>query len=67
MKCVKSGKKRFNEMWQGRCRMCGAKFEAERHELKVDRCPREGYEFAHADCSECCGKSGSAVILYPGT
>lgn len=65
MKCTKQGKMKDSQIWKGRCRRCGAEFEAQRHELKVDRCPREGYEFAHADCSECGGKSGLAVILYP--
>lgn len=65
MKCTKKGNNPDNQVWTGSCRKCKAEFEAVRSELKVDRCPREGYEFAHSYCSECGAKSGFAVILYP--
>lgn len=65
MKCVKRGVKNGSAIFTGRCRQCKAEFEAARCELTVIRCPREHYEFAHADCSECGGRAGNAVILYP--
>lgn len=65
MKCTKKGSKTNDQVWSGYCRRCKAEFEATRGELNISKCPREGYEFAHADCSECGAKAGAAVILYP--
>ena len=67
MKCTKPGTKNDNQKWAGHCRQCKAEFEAQRDEINVNRCPREGYEFAHKECPECGAKSGCAVILYPVT
>ena len=65
MKCTKTGSKKDSQIWKGHCRQCKSEFEAERIELNISRCPRDGYEFAHSDCSECGAKSGNALILYP--
>ena len=65
MKCTKSGNKKDDQIWKGKCRICKAEFEAKRHELNVSTCPREHYEFALANCTECGAKSVMAVVLYP--
>ncbi len=65
MKCTKKGRNSKITIWKGSCRQCGAEFEAERCELNVERCPREGYEFAHANCVECGSFAGNSLILYP--
>lgn len=65
MKLIRKAFNPSNQLFRGVCRICMAEFEAHRSELKVERCLREHYEFAHADCSECNTKAGNAVILYP--
>ena len=67
MKLTKRGDK-LDRKWAGRCRICGSEYEDTEENVrrgKSERCPREGYEFAHRDCPECGAKAGMAVILYP--
>lgn len=67
MELVKKGRKQ-QQVWRGECRVCGSFFKDTDKNVrggKVDRCPREQYEFAHRDCPECGAKAGNAVILYP--
>jgi hypothetical protein len=62
MELIAKGNKQ-PQIFEGNCRECGARYRAIRMELRVERCPREHYEFAHADCSEC--STTDNVILYP--
>ena len=63
MKCVKKGVSIDGQIFTGTCSRCRSVFEAERKELQVNICPRERYEYARADCSEC--ESKNSLVLYP--
>jgi MinD superfamily P-loop ATPase len=63
MELLRAGRKELP--FEGECTKCSARYRAARSELHVEYCPREHYEFAHADCSEC-GKC-NGVVLYPVT
>lgn len=65
MKCIKSRASKDNQKWVGMCRSCRSEFEAERRELTVKRCPREGNEYANYLCSECGASVGFGVVFYP--
>lgn len=53
MKIVKVGKSLRHEVFHGTCPHCESEMEEERSALRVERCPREHYEFAHATCPVC--------------
>jgi len=61
MELLRAGRKELP--FEGYCTYCYARYRASRGELNVEHCPREHYEFAHADCSECGKRNG--VLLYP--
>lgn len=63
MEMTKSGNDPKEQVFSGSCSCCKAEFKAKRWELRVETCPREHYEFAHADCSFCGAKN--MVLLYP--
>ena len=70
MNCIKEGSPPAGKLWRGWCRKCHSVFEDLEENVrrgKVDRCPREQYEFAHRDCPQCGAAAGSGVILYPVT
>lgn len=66
MRIIKKGTRR-GEVFHGTCHNCESEMEEDRSALRVERCPREQYEFAHAACPVCggdfvmCPKGGSGT------
>ena len=64
MKLIKEGKIPACRIWRGTCSHCKSEWEALQSELssKIESCPRERYDFAHAQCNFCGNQS---LIMYP--
>ena len=64
MKMIKEGKIPACRIWRGTCSHCKSEWEALQSELsnKIESCPRERYDFAHAKCNFCGNQS---LIMYP--
>lgn len=60
MRIIKKGTRR-GEVFHGTCHNCESEMEEDRSALRVERCPREQYEFAHAACPVC----GGDFVMYP--
>ena len=58
MRLVKKGNTK--ELWKGTCLRCRSEFEADKSELNIAHCPREGYAYAKEKCTEC----GATFHLY---